>query len=193
MPSSLHTTRRLAAGWRCFALAAYTVLAPGLSAQKPVQSATGEQVRAAFLYQLAQYVTWPGNKSVDPLRFCVLGNDQLADMLGGVLEGKSIQGRPLTAIKLAGPEHLAGCDVAFLAFPKRKQLQELLAHWSYPPVLLVGETDGFAVVGGMVNLKIDEGRVSIEINLNTTRRAGLDMRSQLLRLARIVPEAGGKP
>lgn len=193
MPSDLRKKKRLRTGWRCFALATCAVLVSGLPAQKPVYSATDEQVRAAFLYQLAQYVTWPENKNREPLRFCVLGNDKLADMLGGVLQGKSIQERSLTVGKVSGPEQLAGCNVGFLSIGRRKQLQELLVHWSYPPVLLVGEMDGFAELGGMVNLKIDEGRVSIEINLNTARRAGLDMRSQLLRLARIVPKARGKP
>jgi hypothetical protein len=117
----------------------------------------------------------------------------MADLLRQIVRGKHIQGRPLSINVLSGAGELTGCDVAFLGFSKRKQFQELLARWSYPPVLLVGEMNGFAEMGGMVNLKIETGRVSIEINLNTCRRAGLDMRSQLLRLARIVPGEEGKP
>ncbi|MBM3811456.1 MAG: YfiR family protein [Acidimicrobiia bacterium] len=165
----------------------------GLLTADTVRTATDEQVRAAFLYQLAQYVAWPPAKSGDPLRFCVLGNDDLAELLRGMLKGKSLYNRPLTVRAVNGSDQLTACDVAFLAAGKRKQLQELLGNWSYPPVLLVGETDGFTKMGGMVNLKIDEGRVSIEINLNTARGAGLDMRSQLLRLATIVSDGQGKP
>ena len=178
---------------RWVALAGCVMLAANLTAQGRVQSASDDQVRSAFLFQLAQYVTWPAKTNAEPLRFCVLGDDQLAEALGPMLSGKTIDGRPVSTSKLTGPGQLAGCHVAFLGLTKRKQLQELLAGWSYPPMLLVGETDGFAEIGGMVNLKIDAGHISIEINLNTCRRAGLDMRSQLLRLARIVPATGDKP
>ena len=179
--------------WACAAACTLLVAGAGVAQDRPVRSATDDQMRSAFLYQLAQYVTWPQEKSGEPLRFCVLGDDQLADMLEPVLRGKSIQGRPVVTSKLGGSGQLTGCHVAFLGLARRKQVQELLARWSYPPILLVGETDGFAEMGGMVGLKIDAGRVSIEINLNTCRRAGLDVRSQLLRLARIVPGDGNKP
>ena len=193
MRKDSHDKTRATASWFWVALAGCAMLAVDLLAQSRVQSATDEQVRSAFLFQLAQYVTWPEKTIAEPLRFCVLGDDQLAEALALVLRGKTIQGRPVTTSRLSGSEQLAGCHVAFLGLTKRKQLQELFAGWSYPPVLLVGEADGFADMGGMVNLKIDAGRISIEINLNTCRRAGLEMRSQLLRLARIVPAAGDKP
>jgi hypothetical protein len=43
-----------------------------------VRTATEQQVRAVFLFQLAQYTTWPAGVFTDtstPWRFCVLGQD----------------------------------------------------------------------------------------------------------------------
>jgi hypothetical protein len=174
-------------------LAASAFVTAGSAAQTSTRSASEDQIRSAFLYQLAQYVEWPGPASKDAMRFCVLGQDDLAEMMGSALKDKAIQGRLITISKLVRADQLAGCHVAFVGLTRRKQLQELFERWEYPPVLLVGETDGFADSGGMVNLKIDAGRISIEINLNACRRAGLDVRSQLLRLARIVPEEGTRP
>ncbi len=173
------------------ALAIWLFVPFALPARKTVHSATDEQVRAAFFYQLAQFVTWPEQKDRAPIQFCVLGNDGFADMLDAVLKGKTIREHALTVRKAANLDQFSGCHIAFLALGKRKQLQDALARWGYTQMLLVGEAEGFTEMGGMVNLKIDDGRVSIEINLNAARKAGLDIRSQLLQVARIVP--GVKP
>ncbi len=166
----------------------------GLHAQAP-RSATDEQMRPAFLYQLAQYVTWPEDKRRMGMavRFCVLGNDVLAASLPQVLRGKTIQGRPVEARTLNSADELTGCHIAYVGLTQRKQLQELFAHWAYPPVVLVGETDGFAQMGGMVNMRMDAGRVSMDVNLENTQRARLGFRSQLLQLAHIVSSQGARP
>lgn len=173
------------------ALAVWLLTSFPLPAQRAVHSATDEQVRAAFFYQLAQFITWPEEKDRAPIQFCVLGNDGFADMLDAVLKGKTIREHGLSVRKANSLEQLGGCHVAFLALGKRKQLQDTLARWAYTQMLVVGEAEGFTEMGGMVNLRIDEGRVTIEINLNAARKAGLDIRSQLLQVARIVP--GVKP
>jgi hypothetical protein len=53
-------------------------------------------------------------------------------------------------------------------------------------VLTVGEADWFLAEGGMVTLKLEAGRVRLEINLGAAQRAGLQISSKLLSLARVV-------
>jgi hypothetical protein len=150
-------------------------------------------LRVAFLFQLAQYVTWPQSKPGEALHFCILGDDELAGQMGSALRGKTVQGRPVSISKV-NQNALAtkGCHVAYMAVSRRR-IQELLGRWQYPPMLLVGDADGFATHGGMVNIRFESGRMAMEINLETCRRAGLDLRSQLLRLARIVTSDGSAP
>jgi len=159
-------------------------------AQPPIRSATEDQLRAAFLFQLAQYVTWPQSKPGESLHFCVLGDNELAAHMELALRGKTVQGRTVSISKVIQNELAAtGCHVAYLA-GSRRRIQDLLGRWQYPPTLLVGDAEGFARRGGMVSIRIESGRMSMEINLETCRRAGLDLRSQLLRLARIVTTEG---
>lgn len=157
-------------------------LLPGQSSR-----ATDEQVRPVFLYQLAQYVNWPAEKAGVPLRFCILDDPDLVESLEAVTRGKSIQGRPVQVAPVRDLDHFQGCDVGFTATAKPKRLQEFFARWTYPPVLLAGELKGFAEAGGMVNLRIESGRVAFDVNIDILQRAGLSVRSQLLRLAKIVP------
>ncbi len=166
---------------------ATALLAATLAAQGP-RSATEEQLRPVLIFQLAQYVNWPDSRAKpgESLRFCVLDNPDLADSLTVVVRGKSIQDRPLTVAKANSPADLNGCHVVFIGISRQKPLRDLLTHWTYPPALLVGEAEGFAELGGMVNLKVGGGRVALQINLANTERAGLKVRSQLLNLAQLV-------
>jgi hypothetical protein len=53
-------------------------------------------------------------------------------------------------------------------------------------LLTVGEEDGFAEAGGMINLKLQDGKIHLEINVVAAERAQLRLSSKLLSLARIV-------
>ena len=55
------------------------------------------------------------------------------------------------------------------------------------PVLTVGEVEGFAEQGGMVNLLAGPNRIVMEINREVANRAGLSVSSQLLKLAKLIP------
>ena len=152
-------------------------------------AANEDEVRAAFLFQLAQYVHWPTNAAGPdnlPLRFCVLGQDRLTTKLEPTVRGKLIGSRAISVQRIASAKQLTSCDLAFIAFQSEKQIRATLTAWSYPPVLLVGEAEHFAEMGGIVNLVIQSGRVSFEINIAAAEQAHLEFRSQLLRFARIV-------
>ena len=158
-------------------------------------TASEDEVRAAFLFQLAQYVHWPARSAgqeASPLRFCVLGQDKLTATLVPTVRDKFIEGRSILVLRLASAKQLPDCDLAFIGFQSEKRIRATLKSWKYPPILLVGEADRFAEMGGIVNLVIRSGRVSFEINLATGERAHLEFRSQLLRFARIVSSATGE-
>lgn len=160
---------------------------PGATASTVV--VTADEIRAAFLFQLAQYADWPAESfasASSPLRFCVVGDDVLAATLEKILRGKQIEGRPVAAATVRAMHEISGCHVAFIAVTKEKKLVETFAKWTYPPVLLVGQANRFAELGGMVNLVVESGRISFEINVVLAESAHLRLRSQLLRLAKIV-------
>ena len=53
-------------------------------------------------------------------------------------------------------------------------------------ILTVGETQGFAADGGVINFKLDDGRVRFEINVDAAEHEQLHISSKLLSLAQIV-------
>ena len=52
----------------------------------------------------------------------------------------------------------------------------------------VGEIEGFAVQGGIVNLTVEENKLHFEVNPRAAERACLKISSKLLSMAKIVKE-----
>jgi hypothetical protein len=181
----------LLAGWLTLAVA-YAA-----AAQRPRGPVAGEEeVRAAFLYQLAQYVQWPAEAFASPgapMRFCVLGSETLVPVLEQTVKGKTIDGRSIVAAAVAKPTQLLGCHVAFIGIRRERPLRDLFAARAYPAVLLVGEVAGFAELGGAINITLEEGKPTFEVNLAAAEQSRLQIRSQLLRFARIVRGKAGGP
>ncbi len=54
--------------------------------------------------------------------------------------------------------------------------------------MTVGETEGFAQAGGVINFTVEESKVRFEINVTTAERAHLKISSKLLALAKVVKD-----
>jgi hypothetical protein len=54
--------------------------------------------------------------------------------------------------------------------------------------LTVGESEGFAALGGIINLTVEGNTVHFEVNQLAAERAGLKISSKLLSMAKIVKE-----
>ena len=74
-------------------------------------------------------------------------------------------------------------------FLREKNLKEIINSVKDHSVLTVGEMEGFLEAGGIINWFVEEKKIRFEINTAAAERAKLEIRSNLLRLAkRIVGE-----
>jgi len=153
------------------------------------QSVNEYQVKAAFLYNFAKFVEWPAQSFKgpdDPITICVVGHDPFGNMLEDTVKGKSFEGRPFAVRDVAEVQQAGGCNILFFSTAERKHLRSMLQSLGTPGVLTVGETEGFAIDGRVINFKLEEGKVRFEINPDAAASAGLQIRSNLLSLAKIV-------
>lgn len=177
--------RGLSAGWLLLALA----LAPWCQAQSGLPE---YQVKAAFLYQFLKYVDWPAKafgKSTDPVIIGVLGVDDFGTALPQVVVGKTINDRPIVIRSSANLSDLKNSHLLFVSRSERQRIGQVLNELRSSYALTVGDTDGFAEAGGMINLKLEDDKIRFEINVQAATQAGLRISSRLLSVARIVPDA----
>jgi len=152
------------------------------------------QLKAAFLYNFAKFVEWPGDAfagPADPLRFCVLGDDLVGEELDRLLRGKTIANRPLVARRLKGVAEAQHCHVLFIAAEEQGRMRELPGAVRGASVLTVGENNTFIAWGGVINLLLEDEQLRFEVSLRAAGEARLKISSKLLALARAVHTGGG--
>ena len=174
--------------WRALASIGLLLLlsAELLSAQQDERA-----VRAAYLFNLTKYVSWPSAR--EHLVIGVIGNGSLGPVLKQVVNGKLSDGRPISVVAHSPDSELNECDVLYVAGVSPAAVRSILTHAASRAILTVGDSDQFVRAGGMVALVRSGDQIEIEVNLEALRRRRLDMSSRLLKLAVLVSSEGGLP
>jgi hypothetical protein len=157
----------------------------GLYADSP--RPTEYQVKAAYLANFAKFVEWPPGAVTDdkPIPICVLGQDPFGPVLDAALSGESVDRHPLVARRISAMSDVDGCRIVFVS-SNETMAGAVVAAAERASVLTVSDMPGFLKQGGMIEFVLDANRVRFEINLAAARTAGLNLSSELLRVAMAV-------
>jgi hypothetical protein len=153
----------------------------------PLQGQVDEyEVKAFFLFNFAKYVEWPAasfKSGADPIAVCILGENPFGGALERAIAGKLVGGHPFVLRQIATAQQTVSCHILFVGSAERKRFRSIATSLKDSGVLTVGEFQGFTSDGGVINFKLDEGKVRFEINLEAAERANLHISSKLLTLA----------
>jgi hypothetical protein len=181
--------RRFAGLPRNAAILTSAVIALGLGPgclPVPADEPLEYQVKAAFLLNFTKFIEWPPaafGTAESPFTICVLGNNPFGSALDQIVKDEVVNGRRVAAQYLKRVPAPQTCQILFLNGPGK----EIAALPDLGPGLLtVGEGETFIRDGGMISFVIDNHRVRFEINQSTAVRAGLQMSSKLLGVAKSV-------
>ncbi len=116
----------------------------------------------------------------------VLNDEPLARALEAAAAGQEVEGRGIAVQVVSSAAAARGAHLVFIGAAEERRLAALVQQLSGWQVLTVGDTPGFGQAGVMLNLFFANQRVQFEANTAAADRAGIKMRSALLRLARIV-------
>ena len=174
-------------------LAAWLTPAPAVGAQQ-IDESKAIKVKAAYLYNFAKFIQWPGSafgKKETPLVIGVLDDEPFARSLDTTVRGKSIANRAvkirrLSLAKKGDRTKLSVCHVLYVGQSVRHRISEILAVLKEQPVLVVSDIRDFARLGGMIGFVLEQGRIVFEINRDALKRGKLKASAKLLKLARIV-------
>jgi len=146
-------------------------------------------VKAAFILNFARFTEWPENSFTDrssPLVIAVVGDDPFGGTLGRVIADKAINSHPLTVRKATAAADFTGVNVLFVSGSERSRAQDILRRIKTASILTVSDIDDFCAMGGIIHLTNEQQRIRFEVNLVAAQRAGLNISSKLLGLARAV-------
>jgi hypothetical protein len=154
-------------------------------------------VKLGFLYNFTKFVEWPPDSFRDPgapLAICIVGHDPFRQDLEAELRTRKVGDHPVEVRTQTPNDKLSVCQIVFVPVTEKNQADRILRGLQGSRTLTVGETEGFAVLGGIINLTVEGNNVHFEINRLAADRAGLKISSKLLNMAKIVKEQdhGGK-
>lgn len=153
------------------------------------------QIKAACLLNFAEFIEWPAGVFADansPIVVGVLGDDPFGDALEQTFADETIQGRKLVVKRSHRVEDLKSCQMLFVCGSEKDHIAGIFTSLGNASILTVGETNGFAQHGGIINFYIEGNKTRFEINPDTAQQRGLKISSQLLERARIVSNQDGK-
>lgn len=171
---------------RLFVAALATGLAGEAASEAPLLRPTETEVKAAYLFNLARFVDWPAwsfDSPGSPFIIGVLGDDLMTETLRATLEGKTVRGRPVAVEQWRRAEDVRA-HILFIGAQESFVLPRVLRQLDDRPILTVGDMDAFAERGGMVSFVLERRHVRFDVNHERVQRAGLQMSSQVLKLAR---------
>lgn len=156
-------------------------------------SAKLKNIKAAFVLNIAKFVSWPEEvyrQRPETLLICHYQNDFLGRGFESIRR-RRVGGRRLLSQRRQSLSNSGDCDILLVPEQRLKRLGEEAAQGFVRPVLIIAdltlrEAEGVAHPGIMLALVRDGARIGFEVNLRAVNRAGLQLSSQLLKLASIV-------
>ena len=150
------------------------------------QDVTEPALKAAFIYNFARFTTWPADlPATDSFVICVLGDAAVSDALAARGRGTAAHGPahrhyaawpPRRRSARAGSSTCRACPSA--------QAADVVGELRDAPVLTISNIDGFASAGGMTQFFFEHGQLRFRIHHESAKRAGLQISSRLLIMAR---------
>jgi len=146
------------------------------------------QVKSAFIHKMVNFIEWPAGAIPDEdFVIGVLGDGPIFPALVSIRD-RSLKGRKPVIKHFRHLDDMQACQILFINPSLEYTTAEVLARIGDSPVLTIGEADGLASQGVIVNFVIIDNRVRFEVNVTAADRADLRVSSKLLRLALIAGE-----
>ena len=152
----------------------------------PTQSAPANeyQVKAAFLFNFAKFVSWPAQAFRDantPLVIGVLGRDPFGSHLDDTVRGERINNRQLVVRRYHSAAEIDKCHVLFISRSESDRLDQIVAALQHRTLLIVTDAEG-GKRGVIIRFITEGNRIRFKIDAEAAKAANLTISSKLLRL-----------
>lgn len=133
---------------------------------------TPDQVKAVYLFRIANFIYWNNEQQMHSVDFCLPDNPEIKQILQSIVSGQTIRNLPLQIRE----NH---CDIVFISHKENLHyVSSASAH-----TVTIGDLERFTRYGGVIELYKEGGRIKPRINIDNI--GDYTISSNLLRLAKI--------
>ncbi|MPZ76132.1 MAG: DUF4154 domain-containing protein [Deltaproteobacteria bacterium] len=148
------------------------------------------QLKAVFLWRLAQFTQWPSNAFEDassPIFICVLGENPFGDALDEAVRGETAHARKFVVRHYRTVQEIKTCHILYISGSAARQIKEIIAALRGRSILTVSDIEGFTLShDGMVRFLTEQNKIKLRVNVKAATAARLALDPRLLRAAEIV-------
>jgi len=148
--------------------------------------------KASYIYNFTKFVKWPEKTrrqiQQNGLNLCLMGEDPFGEILDQTSQKLLRKGEILNIKRGITFDKFSQCAVLFISSSEKSRLSEIVKRTRTLPILLIGDSPGFARQGIGINFFLQEGNIRFEINEKAIERSGLKVSSDLLDLSRSIEE-----
>lgn len=148
------------------------------------------EIKAAFLYNLGNYLRFPANVLSDSdteqsFFICILGRDPFQQNIDSAAEDEKIQGHQVTVKRLQRVQEAEGCHLLFISDSERTRLKPLFQALGRRPILTVSDIDDFIEQGGMLKFYNDSNKIRLALDLEKVRAVDIKPSANLLKIVKL--------
>lgn len=152
-----------------------------------------KQIKAAFVLNIAKFVTWPKQvylQRPNQLLLCYFQKDSLGSAFE-TIRHKTVNGRSIQKATIENLTNSAACDILLIPSDTPINLTNRETEAKKQPVLIIADmthnnTSEAHRKGALVSLVRQGKRIGFAIDVAETKKSGLKVSSKLLKLATIV-------
>ncbi len=145
------------------------------------------KVKAAYLYNFVKFIDWPESALSGAIKICVLGEDRFDGILEKAVAGKEVKGHGLVVASIgAGGSPEGDCNLLFVSSSEAGRVGDVIGAVAGSSTVTVGEQEGFAEQGGVLNFALEGGKVKVELNMGAAEKAGVKVSGKLQQVAKVI-------
>ncbi len=147
-------------------------------------------MKAVAMEQLSRFIEWPSGVLHDdlskPFIITVLGKNPFGTFLEEAYEYHKIKDREVEIQYIRTIDDLKDCHILFVSSSEKGHVDSIVSAIKGKPVLMVGDTRGYAEAGILVNFSIQSNKIRFEINEKGLDNAGFKVSFLLIKVAKII-------
>jgi hypothetical protein len=143
-------------------------------------------LKSTIIYKILKFTQWPqpANKN-KPFTISILGKTTPGKEIKIPWDG-TVDKRRIIVRKIRDLSEINDSEVLFITSSEAYRIDAILDYIGNKPILTVGDTHGFGQKGVIINLYVQKNSVKFEINHEASKKASLQMHSQLYVIGRVV-------
>lgn len=116
---------------------------------------TPEQVKAVYIYRIANFIHWNQDSVMTQVNICVPDNPSIKEILTEITQDKQIRNKPIRVVE-------QDCHILFIS-----QLDNLPVYSDVRrKTVSISDIDNFTDNGGVIELNLNDGRIKPRVNLD---------------------------